>query len=536
MVQRPPEAIQSRYGLERYGFIQLRNEFWNLTTAALYEHALRNDEGLISQRGPLVVRTGTHTGRSPNDKFIVKDPLTADTVWWGKINCPFDPQGFERLLLRLQTYFRHRDVYVQDCFAGAAPRYRLPIRIITERAWHSLFAHTVFINATPEEESAFIPEFTIIQAPGFRAMPESDGTLSPTFILLDFSRKLVLIGGTEYAGEIKKAIFTVLNFLLPQQGILSMHCSANYGTDKSDAAVFFGLSGTGKTTLSTDPNRILIGDDEHGWSSDGIFNFEGGCYAKVIRLNTEREPEIYEKTQRFGTLLENVAIHPHTRSLDLDDDQLTENTRAAYAIRMVSNADVSGRCGHPRHVIFLTADAFGVLPPVAKLTVEQAMYFFLSGYTAKVAGTELGVTGPTATFSACFGAPFLPLHPMVYARLLREKLGRHQAQVWLVNTGWTGGPSDTGTRISLQHTRSIINAILDGSLKYKPTDKHAIFGLDIPTNVPDVPTEILNPQNTWSDRTLYDQKALELAQRFKENFAQYADQVHPDVSAAGPKV
>jgi phosphoenolpyruvate carboxykinase (ATP) len=537
MVQQSPEqTIQSSYGLEHHGLVDLGDVYWNLTTAALYEHTVRNREGMISHLGPLVVRTGSHTGRSPNDKFVVKDAETENSVWWGKVNHPFDPEDFDRLLLRLQAYFQHRDVYVQDCFAGADPHNRLPIRVVTERAWHSLFAHTLFIRLTPEDQAKHVPEYTVIQAPGFHASPEVDNTLSPTFILLNFTRKLILIGGTEYAGEIKKAIFSVMNYLLPKRGIVSMHCSANYGNEKEDAAIFFGLSGTGKTTLSADPNRTLIGDDEHGWGQNGIFNFEGGCYAKVVRLSKQGEPEIYAKTREFGTLLENVVMNVQNRRLDLDDERFTENTRAAYSIETISNADVSGICGHPKNVIFLTADAFGVLPPVAKLSPEQAMYHFISGYTAKVAGTERGVTEPSATFSACFGAPFLPLHPMEYATLLRTKLRQTGAQVWLVNTGWTGGPHGVGSRMSLKHTRSIVTSILNGSLSKVETSPDPVFGLFIPAYVPDVPSEILNPRNTWTDKAAYDAKAQELAYRFSENFRQYADQAGADVLAAGPKV
>ncbi len=536
MVQQSSEmTINSNYGLENHGLRDLGSVYWNMSTPALYELAIRNREAMLAHLGPLVARTGTHTGRSPNDKFVVKDSDTEENVWWGKVNRPFDPDDFDHLLTQLQAYFRYRNVYVQDCYGGADPQYRLPVRIITEQAWHSLFAHTMFIRPKPEELDTFVPEFTVIQAPLFHASPEVDHTLSSTFILINFARKLVLIGGTEYAGEIKKSVFSVLNYLLPHRGVLSMHCSANYGKDKDDAAIFFGLSGTGKTTLSADPNRTLIGDDEHGWSDDGIFNFEGGCYAKVIRLSHEGEPEIYEKTRRFGTVLENVVMDIQTRRLDLDDETFTENTRAAYSIETVSNADVSGMCGHPKNVIFLTADAFGVLPPVAKLTPEQAMYHFISGYTAKVAGTERGVTEPTATFSACFGAPFLPLHPIEYATLLRDKLHKHGSQVWLVNTGWTGGPHGVGKRMSLAHTRAILDAIFDGSLTDVETWQDPVFGLCVPKSVPNVPSEVLNPRNTWADKAAYDAKAADLARRFVENFKQFADQAGPEVLSAGPK-
>ena len=536
MVQQAIDQVPySQYGLDNHGFSDIGRIFWNLSTPALYERAVRNKEGIVVHLGPLAVRTGSLTGRSPNDKFIVRDD-GAENIWWGTVNKPFEPADFDHLHRRMMAYFMGKDVYVQDCYAGADPRYRLPIRVITEFAWHSLFARTMFIKAEPDDMVEHVPQFTVIDAPFFHATPEIDSTLSPTFILISFSRRLVLIGGTEYAGEIKKSIFSILNYLLPRQGILSMHCSANYGKGKDDVALFFGLSGTGKTTLSSDPDRILIGDDEHGWSDDGVFNFEGGCYAKVIRLNPEGEPEIYEKTRRFGTVLENVVVNQHTRRLDLDDDTYTENTRAAYSIETIANADYSGMAGHPKNVIFLTADAFGVLPPVAKLTTEQAMYHFISGYTAKVAGTERGVTEPSATFSACFGAPFLPLHPATYANLLREKLNSHQAQVWLVNTGWTGGPHGVGKRMSLTHTRSIVSAILEGALVDVETVPDPYFGIHVPVAVPNVPADILNPRNTWQDKAAYDAKALDLARQFQENFKKYADQAGEDVLAAGPTV
>jgi phosphoenolpyruvate carboxykinase (ATP) len=537
MTQTPAEqSLRSEYGLENHGFRDVGNVYWNLSTPALYEHAIRNREGMVVHLGPLAVRTGSNTGRSPNDKFVVRDSETDQVVWWGNVNKPFSEEAFERLHLRMTAYFQQRDVYVQDCYAGADPKYRLPVRVITAFAWHNLFARTMFIHPKPEELSGFVPGFTVIDAPFFHATPEVDNTLSQTFILVNFKRRMVLIGGTEYAGEIKKSVFTLLNYLLPRQGVLSMHCSANYGKDKEDVALFFGLSGTGKTTLSADPNRTLIGDDEHGWSDDGIFNFEGGCYAKVIRLSPEGEPEIYEKTRRFGTVLENVVVDTTTRRLDLNSDLYTENTRAAYSIQTISNADRSGMAAHPKNIIFLTADAFGVLPPVAKLTHAQAMYHFISGYTAKVAGTEAGVTEPSATFSACFGAPFLPLHPMEYAKLLKAKLEKHGSQVWLINTGWTGGPYGVGQRMSLAHTRAIVNAVLNGELKDVETEADPIFGLCIPRAVPGVPSEILNPRSTWADQAAFDAKAKEVAHKFKDNFAKYADQASPEVVAAGPKL
>ena len=532
----PVPSVHSQYGLENHGFSNLDRVYWNLTTAPLYEWAVRRHECTLADLGPMVVHTGTHTGRSPNDKFVVREPSSDQHMWWGTVNRPLEPAKFDSLHQRLMAYFQNKEVYVQDCFAGTDPRYRVPIRVISEYAWHSLFAYTMFVRPTPEERAVHVPQFTIIQAPHFEAIQELDGTNSSTFIILNFARKMVLIGGTEYAGEAKKSAFTILNYLLPLQGVLSMHCSANYGKNKDDAALFFGLSGTGKTTLSADPHRTLIGDDEHGWSDDGVFNFEGGCYAKVIRLSREGEPDIYETTRRFGTVLENVAIDADTRQLDLDDGTVTENTRAAYPITHISNADTSGMCGHPKNVIFLTADAFGVLPPVARLTTDQAMYHFISGYTAKVAGTERGMSSePQATFSACFAAPFLPLHPTVYANLLRQKLDKHRAKVWLINTGWTGGPYGVGQRMSIAHTRAIVSAALSGKLDDVETFEDPIFGLRIPKHVPDIPDGVLNPRNTWSDPASYDAKATELAHRFQQNFDKYADKAGVDLRAAGPK-
>ncbi len=528
------QTPHSSYGLEHHGFTELSHIYWNLSTPALYERAIANREGMVVHNGPIAVRTGSYTGRSPKDKFIVRDNETDRKVWWGTINQPFDPAAFDHLHRRMMAYFQQKDVYVQDCYAGADPNYRLPVRVVSEFAWHSLFARTMLIIPEEEDLPTHVPEFTVIDAPYFHATPEIDTTLTQTFILISFTKRLVLIGGTEYAGEIKKSVFSILNYLLPQRDVLSMHCSANYGTDKDDAALFFGLSGTGKTTLSADPGRTLIGDDEHGWSDNGLFNFEGGCYAKVIHLSPTGEPEIYEKTRRFGTVLENVVVDARTRRLNLDDDTYTENTRAAYAIRTISNADPTGMCGHPKNVVFLTADAYGILPPVAKLTPEQAMYHFISGYTAKVAGTERGVTEPSATFSACFGAPFLPLHPTVYAELLRKKLEQHGAQVWLINTGWTGGPFGVGKRMSLEHTRSIVTAVLNGQLDDVETFTDPFFGLAIPEHVPNVPDQILNPRNTWSNPDEYDRKAADLVHKFEENFKKYASQATPEVLAAGP--
>ncbi len=528
-------TIRSQYGLENHGIRNVNNTYWNLSTSMLYEEAIRRREARLAHLGPLVVRTGQHTGRSPNDKFIVKEPSSAEHVWWGKVNKPMEIANFETLYRRSLAYIQGRDLFIQDCFAGADPQYRLPIRVITETAWHSLFARDMFIQAKPEELLTHVPGFTVINVPNFHAIPEVDGTHSEVFIALNFAQKTVLIGGTQYAGEIKKSIFTVLNYLLPQQGVLSMHCSANIGP-KGDVAVFFGLSGTGKTTLSADPTRTLIGDDEHGWSDRGVFNFEGGCYAKVIKLSPTAEPEIYDTTRRFGTLLENVAFDSVTGRLDLDDDSLTENTRAAYPISHIPNATRDGLGGHPTNIIMLTADAFGVLPPIAKLTPAQAMYHFLSGYTAKVAGTEKGVTEPSATFSTCFGAPFMALSPTVYANLLGKKIAEHKVNVWLVNTGWSGGPYGVGQRMKIAYTRAMVHAALNGALDNVPTTPDPIFGIAVPTSCPEVPSEVLNPRNTWADKAAYDAQARKLAGMFADNFKLFEKDVTQEVREAGPRL
>ena len=535
MQEHPSESPHSAVGLESLGFKNLHAVYWNLSTPELYEEALRRNEAIMAHLGPLVVRTGQFTGRSPNDKFVVEEPSSRDLIWWGKVNRPFDGDRFDELHRRMLSYLQLKDVFVQDCFAGADPDYRLPVRIITQYAWHSLFARNMFVLATPEELVAHRPAFTVIDCPGFQAFPEHDKTNSPVFILINFAKGLVLIGGTEYAGEIKKSIFTALNYLLPQKGVMPMHCSANIGPD-GDTALFFGLSGTGKTTLSADAARTLIGDDEHGWSENGTFNFERGCYAKTIRLSPEAEPEIYQTTRRFGTILENVGLNAHTRRIDLDDNSLTENTRAAYPITHIPNATKTGRGGHPKNVVFLTADAFGVLPPIAKLTLEQAMYHFISGYTAKVAGTERGVTEPQATFSACFGAPFMPLHPSRYAELLGEKIRAHGARVWLVNTGWTGGPHGVGYRMPIKYTRAMVNAALDGVLDHVATTTDPVFGFAVPTSCPGVPAEVLIPANTWQDKDAYDAQARKLAKMFVDNFANFAQGTPAEIIAAGPTV
>ena len=522
----------SQHGLDDHGIRNVNAAYWNLSPAALYEEAIRRGEGQVSAGGAYVARTGQHTGRSPNDKFIVDDATTHDTVAWGKVNVPMTPANFGNLRQRAQAYLQGRDVFVQDLYAGADPNYRLSVRIITEQAWHNLFARNMFIRPRVEELANFKPDFTIIQTPRLHGGGKPDGLTSETFVLANFTERLVLIGGTSYAGEIKKSVFSILNYLLPARGVLPMHCSANIGP-KGDCAIFFGLSGTGKTTLSADSTRTLIGDDEHGWSDNGVFNFEGGCYAKVIRLSPTAEPEIYATTKRFGTILENVVMHPGTRELDLDDAKYTENTRASYPIDFIPNTSETGSGGHPENVIMLTADAFGVLPPISRLSPEQAMYHFLSGYTARVAGTEKGMGNePQATFSTCFGAPFMPRHPTVYAKLLGEKIARHGAKCWLVNTGWTGGAYGVGKRMQISYTRAMIRAALDGRLAQVATKPDAAFGLNIPETCPDVPADVLNPKSTWSDKGAYDRAAQDVAKRFEANFKQFESHVDDKVKSA----
>jgi phosphoenolpyruvate carboxykinase (ATP) len=526
---------QQATGLEAHGIRNVERVYWNLSVPALYEEAVRRREGLISAGGPLVCRTGQHTGRSPNDKFIVREPSSEDKVWWSKVNRPIEPQAFEALHQRMLNYVEGKELFVQDCYAGADPRYRLPVRVITEQAWHSLFAKHMFIDVPNAVGGpAHVPEFTVIDLPGLHADPATHGTNSEVFIILNFAKRLVLIGGTSYAGEIKKSIFTVMNYLLPLRNVMSMHCSANVGAG-GDVALFFGLSGTGKTTLSSDPERSLIGDDEHGWSEDGVFNIEGGCYAKMIRLSQEAEPQIYATTRRFGTVLENVRMDSDGRGLDLDDESLTENTRGAYPLDFIENSVPSGQAGHPRNIIMLTADAFGVLPPIARLTPAGAMYHFLSGYTAKVAGTEKGVTEPKATFSTCFGAPFMVLHPTVYAKFLGEKIARHDARVWLVNTGWTGGAYGQGSRMKISHTRAMIRAALSGELDNVAYELDTVFNLEVPVSVPGVPSEVLKPRSTWKDSVAYDAQARKLARMFADNFKTFEADAAADVTAAGPK-
>jgi len=507
----------------------------NLSPSQLYEHALRRREGVVTAggRGPFAAVTSPHTGRSPNDKFLVQEPESSSRIWWGKVNQPITPEKFDRLKADVEQHLASQELFVRDVYAGADQNYRLPIRFVTPNAWHTLFVYNMFLRPSDEELSSFEPQFEVLHAPEFQADPAVHGTKSGTFIVINFAERTVLIGGTRYAGELKKSIFSVLNYLLPSQGVLSMHCSANV-SKQGDCALFFGLSGTGKTTLSADPERGLIGDDEHGWSDAGIFNFEGGCYAKVIKLSREGEPEIYATTEMFGTVLENVDVHPETGAVDLNSSRITENTRASYPIHYIPNHVPEGTAGHPSHIVFLTADAFGVMPPIAKLTPEQAMYHFLSGYTAKVAGTERGVTEPKETFSACFGAPFLPLPPTVYATMLGERIAKHGVVCWLVNTGWTGGPYGVGHRMSLKYTRAMIRAALSGQLDHVPTRREPVFGLEVPNHVPGVPDGVLDQRKTWKDPASYDAQAQKLTGLFRKNFEQFADAVSPAVRQAGP--
>ena len=507
--------------LRSIGLHNLGDINYNLAAPELYEQALMYEEGILSEHGALCVNSVPYTGRRANDKFVVEEDGSKEDVWWGKVNKPFTTEKFNALKTRVFAYLQGRDVYVQDLIAGSDDKYSLPVRFVQEEAYHSLFVQNIFIKPTEEQLENFLPGFTVITVPGFKSIPEIDGTLSEVFIILSFEQKLILIGGTSYAGENKKVIFTVLNYLMPKRGVMSMHCSSNIGKD-GDTALFFGLSGTGKTTLSTDPERALIGDDEHGWSDDGVFNYEGGCYAKVINLNGEAEPIIFNLTRTFGTILENVDIDEETRVIDLDSQIHTENTRASYTREKIPNIAPDNRGGHPKTIVFLTADAFGVMPPISRLTPEQAMYHFLSGYTAKVAGTEAGVKEPSATFSTCFGAPFMVHHPSVYANLLRDKIKAHSSTVWLVNTGWSGGPYGVGSRMKIQFTRAMLRAALTGQLDNIEFVKDAFFDLSIPASCPDVPSEILNPRNTWKDTAAYDKQARHLVELFEENYKQFS--------------
>ena len=530
------QAVKSDYGLDNHGLSNLRMAYWNLPTEALYEEIAFRREARITHQGPIVAFTGKHTARSANDKFVVKEGTTGDKIWWGEYNRPFSPEKFNELYSRLQGYLQGRDVFVQDCYAGADPNYRMPIRIITELAWHSHFARNMFIMPeTNEELRRHVPDFTIICAPGFKGIPQIDGTATNTFIVLNFAEKLCIIGNTAYAGEIKKSVFTILNYLLPLDGVMPMHCSANMG-DANDTAIFFGLSGTGKTTLSADPHRRLIGDDEHGWSDDGVFNFEGGCYAKVIQLSASAEPQIYACTRKFGSILENVVYDPVSRLIDLDDESITENTRASYPLDFIDNAVPEKLGGHPKNIILLTCDASGVMPPIARLTPDQALYQFMSGYTSKIAGTEVGLgKEPEMTFSTCFGAPFMVHHPYFYADLLKRKILRYGVNCWLVNTGWIGGPYGIGKRISIRYTRALLNAALSGQLLGVQFKTDPVFGFSVPMSCDGVPDNILNPADSWPSKENYTQKYRELASRFIENFKRYEDGCPPEVIAAGPK-
>jgi phosphoenolpyruvate carboxykinase (ATP) len=524
----------SSVSLKDQGISTSAETFWNLGTGQLVEAAILNKEGLLAKDGPLVVKTGKHTGRSANDKFIVKDAETENTVWWGKTNVPMTPEHFAALK---EDFFKalgdKSKLYVADLFGGSQPEYRVNVRVINELAWHNLFIRTLLVRPNGNELASFAPEYTIIDLPSFRADPARHGSRSETVIAVNFTEKLILIGGTSYAGEMKKSVFGILNYLLPQKGVMPMHCSANIGP-KGDTAVFFGLSGTGKTTLSADASRTLIGDDEHGWSDTAVFNFEGGCYAKMIKLSAEAEPEIYATTKRFGTVLENVVIDEQTREIDLDDNSLAENSRGSYPIDFIPNASKDNLGPVPQNIIFLTADAYGVLPPIARLTPEQAMYHFLSGYTARVAGTEIGVTEPSATFSTCFGAPFMPRHPSVYGNLLKERINKGGVTCWLVNTGWTGGKYGVGNRMPIKATRALLNAALDGSLAQVEFRTDPFFGFEVPVAVPGVDTQILDPRATWSDKAAYDQTAAKLVQQFVDNFEQFADHVDASVRDAAP--
>ena len=525
-----------QFGLDAQGIVTGAELHWNLTTAPLVEEAVRRGEGSLAKDGPLVVATGRHTGRSAQDRFVVRDEVTQDTVWWGKSNKPMDPDAFDRLhadFLKLLSTKPH--LFVADLFGGSQPEHRVKVRVINELAWHNLFIRTMLVRPEVAELAEFVPEYTIIDLPSFQAEPARHGCRSETVIAVNLSKKLILIGGTQYGGEMKKSVFGLLNFLLPEQKIMPMHCSANIGPN-GDTAVFFGLSGTGKTTLSADPNRTLIGDDEHGWSDTAVFNFEGGCYAKMIRLSADSEPEIYATTKRFGTVLENVVMDPQTRELDLDDNRLAENSRGVYPIDFIPNSSAENMGPVPKTIVMLTADAFGVLPPIARLTPDQAMYHFLSGYTAKVAGTEIGVTEPEATFSTCFGAPFMPRHPSVYGNLLKERIARGNVTCWLVNTGWTGGKYGVGKRMPIKATRALLNAALDGSLNSVEFRKDANFGFEVPISVDGVDSSILDPRSTWNDASEYDTTAAKLVDLFCDNFAQFADHVDDGVRQSAPSV
>ena len=530
-------ALKSDYGLENHGLTNLRKVYWNLPTEALYEEIIFRGEAQISRSGPIIVNTGKHTARAASDKFMVREPGTEENVWWGQYNRPYGRDKFDELWSRLQGFLQGRDLFVQDCYGGSDKNYRLPVRVITEYAWHSMFARNMFAKpVTNEEYRRHVPDFTIVCVPSFKSLPQIDQTASETFIVVNFEQKLAIIGNTGYGGEIKKSVFTVLNYLLPLEGVMTMHCSANVGKD-GDTALFFGLSGTGKTTLSADPNRGLIGDDEHGWSDEGVFNFEDGCYAKVIGLSPTAEPEIYETTRRYGTILENVVYDPITRVIDLDDETLTENTRSSYPLDFIANAIPERKGGHPKNIIMLTCDASGVMPPIARLTPDQALYHFISGYTAKVGGTEIGLgKEPEITFSACFGAPFMVHKPAYYADLLKRKILRYGVTCWLVNTGWVGGPYGVGKRISIRHTRNLLNAALNGNLQNVEYYTDPVFGFEVPKSCPEVPESVLYPASSWYDQNEYTRKYRALASRFIDNFKLFEEDAPAEVKFAGPKI
>jgi len=529
--------LASDFKLVNHGLRYLDHVYWNLPTEALYEEAIFRGEAHLSNGGALILNTGKWTARAANDKYIVREDTTEDKIWWGIYNRPMTPDKFSGLLQRVQAFLQGEELFVQDCYVGADPTYQMPIRIITESAWQSLFARNMFIPLrTQEEYKHHIPEFTVLALPSFKCDPTVDGTATETAIVINFAQRLAIVANTSYGGEIKKSIFTIMNFLMPLQNVMAMHCSANVGKG-GDVALFFGLSGTGKTTLSADPRRKLIGDDEHGWSDESVFNFEGGCYAKVIRLSAEHEPEIYGCTHKFGTILENVVYDLTTRRIDLDDDRTTENTRASYPLDFIPNALAEKMTPtHPKNVIFLTCDASGVLPPIARLDMNQAMYHFISGYTSKIAGTEMGLgIEPEITFSACFGGPFMVHHPFYYADLLRQKMGKFGARCWLVNTGWVGGKFGVGKRISIRHTRNMLNAVLDGKLEQVQFRKDKLFGFEVPVTCPDVPEDVLDPANAWGNKKEYWGKYDALASRYIENFKLFEDGCSQEVMFAGPK-
>jgi phosphoenolpyruvate carboxykinase (ATP) len=535
--EKQAQELKSDYDLRNHGITNLRKAYWNLPTEALYEEVIFRNEGKLTHLGPIVVNTGEHTARAANDKFVVFEAGTEEHVWWGQYNRPIETEIFEALFARLQGFLQGRDLFIQDCFAGADLNYKLPIRIITEHAWHSIFARNMFI--LPETNEAYrrhVPQFTVFAIPSFQAYPSIDGSPTKTFIALSFEKGLCIIGNTAYAGEIKKSIFSVLNYLLPLQNVMTMHCSANVG-DQGDVALFFGLSGTGKTTLSADPERKLIGDDEHGWSDDGVFNFEAGSYAKVIQLSSSAEPQIYACTRKFGTILENVVFDPLTRLIDLDDESITENTRASYPLEFIENSVAEKKAGHPSNIILLTCDASGVMPPIARLNTNQALYHFISGYTSKVAGTEIGLgQEPEITFSACFGAPFMVLHPQEYADLLRNKIERFGVTCWLLNTGWVGGPYGIGKRISIKFTRTMLKSALSGALSGVSYTRDKVFGFEVPDHCPDVPDDVLNPSLAWPSKKEYHTRYHDLAARFIDNFRKFEDQCDSEIKSSGPRI